>query len=375
MTPRPLFVCGARGRRDDSSLVALVDWVERHDGLPCDVLSWASGPPEGLSATTRVRLTDTVERWWLPRLAAALGSRTAARALKSARLRAWMWKRRDAPVIYCTDPGSARIVGWLPARHPRVVTAVPPGEGSLGSLTPRDRRLVVRQTDRFLAHDTTDQGLLVQAGVERSRVRLLAVPFGGEPMSPDLDEIRAQLGVPADATTVVSTGAQDWWSAPELFPVIAWRMQQLLPNVSLHFLWLTDATEREQWPFLFDVAHVGLDGQVQCLPTTTASASVLAADLVLVASRDPGARALMIEAVKAQVPVVVTDNHAVPQDRQTATVVPYLDLDAIARAGAGELRAASMHDRRSTLERRRSERRAEIDGALTALAVELGVHP
>ena len=375
VTPRPLFVCGASGRRDDPALVALVDWIERHEGLSCDVLTWASGPPEGLSQTARVRLAATIDRWWLPLLFDALGLRAVARALKSARLRVWVWQRRHAPVIYCTDPASARIVGWLSARRPPVVTAVPPGEGSLGSLAPADRLLVVRHTDRFLAHDAEDQRLLVRAGVERSRVGLLAAPVEAAHPPPDPDEIRVRLGVPNEAKVVVSTGAQDWWSAPELFPLIAWRLQQLLSNVPLHFLWLTDASPRERWPFQFDVTHVGLAGQVHCLPTSAAPTAVLAADVVVVASREPRARALLVEAVNAQVPTVVTANHAMPEDQGKTAVVPYLDLEAIAEAGARVLRDPSVRHRRSTLERRWREQRSEIADTLTALVVELGVRP
>ncbi len=374
MTSRPVFICGAGGPHDPA-LVELVQWIERHHGEACDVLTWATSPPRGLSPTARVRLISAIDQWWLARLVDAVGLRSVARALKSARLRLWLWRQRHAPVIYCTDPASARIVGWLTARHPRVVTSVPPGHGSLDALSPADRLLVIRHTARFLAEDPEDQRRLVHAGVEPSCVGVLVGRVGVQRPPGDPDEIRARLGVPDDAKIIVSTGERDWWSAPELFPVVAWRLQRLLPSTSLHFLWLTDSTPRERWPFLFDVTHVGLADRFHCLPLAASPTSVLAADLVVVTSRDPRARALVVDAIEAEVPAVVTDNLTTPEDPVGITVVPYLDIAAIADSSTAVLRDPSVRQRRSSRARQWTEQRDQIDRALAALAGELGVHP
>jgi len=372
---RPLFVSqDARRTGEALFLLSFLRWLadRRAVGEPRpEVLLWHGGPLEPeLRTVADVRLLDDLDRWWATRLLRRVGARSLARGLQSGRLRVWMWRRRRRSVVFCNGFDCARLLAWLPATRPRTVTQVHGGGDGPGVASASDRATVLARTDRFLVASDAAETEMVEVGVAPERIARHGY-FVDVPEAPvDVAAVRARMGIPEQAVVVASTGTSDWWSAPDLFPVVAWHLDRAAPDCPPHYLWLSDADERALWPFWHDVRNVGLEDRFHVAVPSADGDELAAADVLVLTAADAGAEVQLLDARALGVPVVcaaaATEQ---PEAAEGVTVVPYLDLPELVDTVLRVVGPSGARPRRTAWQ----EVREQVEAEAPSLAAELGL--
>ena len=205
--------------------------------------------------------------------------------------------------------------------------------------------------------------LTASAGVRKALDELvqpsarIAVVEGFVPQRPtasDPDDLPpgVRAAIAAGARIIGGVGTMSWYKGTDLFIAAAQRIGQLLPNEPLRFVWIGE----EWYPHIryeleHDVKQAGLEAVVM-LPggMKNPESFFRSLSLFLLPSREDSWPLVMLEAAAAGVPIVCFRNSGGAQQfvaTGAGTAVPYLDVEAMARAAARYLSDPTLHARDS----------------------------
>jgi glycosyltransferase involved in cell wall biosynthesis len=142
----------------------------------------------------------------------------------------------------------------------------------------------------------------------------------------------------AEATHVVGAiGTMSWYKGADLFVAIAQRIRQLTPDLDVRFVWIGEEWRAEiRHQLAHDVKLAGLDDLVVFPGGVDDPTRFLQSlTLLLLPSREDSWPLVMLEAAAEGVPIVCFHGAGGAQHFLAAgggTAVPYLDVEAMARA-------------------------------------------
>jgi glycosyltransferase involved in cell wall biosynthesis len=304
-------------------------WAVRF-GVPVTALGGHPGPPGLPLRTGALRALTRLLRSWPPDLIQAHGGETLKYAVAAT------GPLSGAPRVGSAGSGRPQIVyrrigsvaGWLSGGPRRAVY----------------RRLVGRATRVVAVAESIRRETIDAFRLPEDRV--VTIPNGVDPrrLQPRLGRgpTRAALGVPPEATVVLSLGALSWEKDPLGHLAVTAPLLRERPGAVHLFAGegplrgeLEAAARRE-----------GLDGRVRLLGSRADVGELLAAsDLMLFASRTEGMPASVIEAGLAGLPVVGVALDGVPEVVEhgvTGLLVAPGDQQALRRAAAGALDDVSL---------------------------------
>jgi glycosyltransferase involved in cell wall biosynthesis len=177
----------------------------------------------------------------------------------------------------------------------------------------------------------------------------------------------------AGAMIVGGLGTMSWYKGTDLFVVVARRVRELLPDHDVKFIWVGDEWREETRPQLkHDVRMAELEDIVLLPGGMEDPAGFLQSlALLLLPSREDSWPLAVLEAAAAGVPVVCFRGSGGAEDLVASgggTAVPYLDVEAMARAAAGYIADPQLRARDSRAARQlaRSDDAADRIGAIAA---------
>jgi glycosyltransferase involved in cell wall biosynthesis len=333
---RPLLLVAHDAGRGEMPLFVLrfVRWLHQHDH-DVRVLLWRGGPLlSELRTLAPVEVVDDLNRWWFARLLQVVGLRAVAARVKGLRLRLSLRLLARGRTVLVVGAEAGRAVGYLGGGG-AVVTSLPGGRRSLDALSPADRAALLARSDGVLVRDEAAVAELAghdEVPADRLRVVPPSMPLPAASSSPG--GARRRLGIPEDAVVVAGTGTDDWWRAPDPFVVVAWQLRHRRPDLPLHFLWAcADDDEDGLWPLRHDVENAGLTERFHLATDPPAADDLVAADVLVVATREESLRQVALDVALAARPVVVSAAGDVAAALgEGAVVVPPLDLDGAVEA-------------------------------------------
>ena len=196
-------------------------------------------------------------------------------------------------------------------------------------------RDVQGRVDAFIAvAEAVAANLAEHHGVDPARIHQIyeAIALPIERLDPGGSrELRATLGVPADAFVVGGCGAMDLRKAPETFLQIARVLKERKLSRPLHFLWVGGRTEGWEWEVLMhDVVRMGLGGVVHFVGPQNHPAGYFSLfDVFMLTSREDPFPLVCLEAAALGVPTVCfAGAGGMPEfvGEDAGFVVPYLDI-------------------------------------------------
>lgn len=262
--------------------------------------------------------------------------------------------RRDAPegiviVNTATMPGVVALAGRLGLRLLAWLHEMPVSIDSLlgGAATMRS---LAAAASRIIAVSTHARAALCQHyGLASDRLVVLGNGVDRRTAQDDARDtaiaVREELGMPPDALLVLGGGPVDFRRGPDLFIKVAQRVvfegarahEPLHALAQAHFVWIGDEADR-----LFsglcrhDVQQLGLSERVRLLSGPGLMQRLLAAaDVFLMTSRAEAFDGDGMQASHSGLPVIAFAGCVDPADLMTgqgSTVVPYLDVEAMAGA-------------------------------------------
>jgi glycosyltransferase involved in cell wall biosynthesis len=149
-------------------------------------------------------------------------------------------------------------------------------------------------------------------------------------------DIRASLGIPADAFLVAASGTYEWRKSPSLFIQLADYTRQHL-EIMPYFVWIGGRVESEAGRELqFDVDKLGLTQHVKFIGSRPNPLDYLrSADLFVLTSREDPYPLVCLEAATLAKPVLCfAQSGGMPEfvEDDSGCVVPYLQIELMARA-------------------------------------------
>lgn len=149
--------------------------------------------------------------------------------------------------------------------------------------------------------------------------------------------IRELLGIPGEAFLVLGCGYVDQRKGCDLFINLAGMLQRRVPGNKVHFVWIGSLqhgqTSLQNYSFWIqmDVETAGLGGVVHFAgPQDDVAPWFLAADCLLMPSRQDPFPCVVLEAMAAELPVICFENATGAVDaigHEGGFVIPYLDLN------------------------------------------------
>lgn len=272
---------------------------------------------------------------------AAAGAANLAAVL---RLREVIARRRPG-IVHCHS-SIAGAVGRLAAiGTPAAVVYTPHGLSRNRWVVAVERRLGAR-TDRLIAVSASERDFAVRHRcVSESRVVVIPNGIRLTPPAPATRSLRADLGIPAGAPLIGCCARLAWQKAPEVFVAAAALVSERVREA--HFLLVGSGPLHA--PVQRAVSAAALEGRFHLLPALEDAAAALAElDAYVLPSRFEGGPYTPLEAMRAGVPVVVTDvdgNRDTVQAGATGLVVPPDDAAALAGATVALLEDSALSER------------------------------
>ena len=355
-TPERVFLVALDAERGSDSyvLLSVLGWL-RDAGIETELLLWRHGPLlDEMRTLCRVRVVDDLTRSPVDRLLRMVGLSMIANRVTGARLRRWLWEaNRRYPSIWVRGLPAARIVRSMPL-DARVVVQLDDGD-PMGAerLGERDWALVLARVAGFLVPTDGGRDALVAEGVAVERIRVQAelgslrarsvdesapARAAAEPLiAEEARRRRAELGVPADAVLIGSTGTHDWWKAPEPIVAFAWALRRRLGERGVHFVWLCHDLDDADglWPLYHDIENAGLSEVFHVAEADTLFSQFALCDLVVLAGRPDAFAMIRSELAMWARPVVCYRNGVTEATLgEGALPVEYLDVEGLAEAVA-----------------------------------------
>jgi len=207
-------------------------------------------------------------------------------------------------------------------------------------------RLLGGRAERLIAVSASERNFALRHGIARAE-RIVVIPNGLElrPPAPPVRGLRERLGIPDGVPLVGCCARLAWQKAPEVYVAAAALAARELP--AAHFVLvgsgpLRQAVERA-------IARAGLAPRFHLLSgLDDAAASMGELDAYVLPSRFEGGPYTPLEAMRAGVPVVVTDvdgNRDTVAHGRSGLIVPAEDPTALAHAMIAVLRDAALSER------------------------------
>jgi glycosyltransferase involved in cell wall biosynthesis len=147
--------------------------------------------------------------------------------------------------------------------------------------------------------------------------------------------IRSRLGIPADAAVVGMSGFPSWRKGVDLFVQLASQVNRSLKTRPCHFIWLGGQPKWHK-EGLYDAEKLGIAHLVHFIPSVGDPYPYYALfDIFALTSREEPFSVSMLEAAECGLPIVCfADAGGAPElvGDDAGIIVPYLDIDAMARA-------------------------------------------
>ncbi|HZT66412.1 MAG TPA: glycosyltransferase family 4 protein [Acidimicrobiales bacterium] len=242
-----------------------------------------------------------------------------------------------ADVVYLNGVGAASSVASLRPAGP-VVTHVHELALAMDTCsTPAERARLVDVTDRFLAVSEGVAAVLRDDwGVAAERIEVVPAPIDRPPPTGGEADRRSQrrsLGLPPDRPLLLASGIPYWLKGPDLFVQVAARALRLGAGATFCWVgglpsdWTRDVLSR-------DARLVGFEDRIRFVAEVPdLSPWLQAATMALVTSREEAFPLFAVEAAAHGVPVLTFAVGGTPElvERGCGAVVPYLDVEAMAR--------------------------------------------
>lgn len=209
---------------------------------------------------------------------------------------------------------------------------------------PENMAQVIQRTSAFIAVAEAVRSNLVQNhGIADEKISVVYEHIRDIPAVPTPDEMaaaRAELGIAKDAFVVGGCGAEHWRKGRDLIPQLLIAIRKHQPALDVHFVWIgRTGTSDEEFALRHDLKCAGLAERFHAggeVPDPFALYAAL--DVFALLSRDDPFPLACLEAAAMEKPVVCFENAGgMPEfvGADCGVAVPYLDIDAMARAIIG----------------------------------------
>jgi glycosyltransferase involved in cell wall biosynthesis len=150
-------------------------------------------------------------------------------------------------------------------------------------------------------------------------------------------KIRTELGISDSDIVVGMCGAGHWRKGSDIFPLVAKAVPLLRPAKRHIFLWIgVDEDSPEHRQMVHDRSHLRLEQSLKLITSVSNPHDYLSAlDVFTLTSREDAFPMVSLEAAALGIPVICFAGSGGTQDlvgSDGGHVVPYLDIDAMAKA-------------------------------------------
>jgi glycosyltransferase involved in cell wall biosynthesis len=306
--------------------------------------AWAQPLPRNFPA---------VERW--------LREPARRRAVQELRSRAFGAGVPD--VLYLNSIGAVVVMDLVPEQV-RVVTHIHEQARELrlaARAWPAQVEMMLARTEVYIAaSESAADALVAEFGVAPDRIQVCHefIRIDDEPApAGQSEQIRRDLEIPPDALVVGGMGTVEWRKGVDLFIQVAMRTRELVGDLRdrVAFTWVGGGNDEWKDRVQYDVNHAGLRDFVRFLgPMSDPKPVQELFDVFTLTSRSDTYPLVCLEAAAQATPFVCFDAGGIREFLEPADrlMVPYLDVDAMARRVAELLKSA--------------EERRELGGRLAA---------
>jgi len=206
-------------------------------------------------------------------------------------------------------------------------------------IPPESLRRTLHHTRHYIAVSEAVRDCLIRA-LRIPSDRIDVIPEFLPPLAPeDLPSggagIRRRLRIPENAPIVGACGTTDWRKGPDLFVQLARTVRLREPEIPVHFVWVGGERDGPAVAaLLHDARRSGIDTYVRFVGHTARPLDYFAAfDLFVLTSREDPFPLVVLEAARAEKPVVCFDASGGAREFVAGCagfVVPYLDVNAMA---------------------------------------------
>lgn len=303
-------------------LVAQVDTVEHHVAIP---ERRSSGFTDLAAAGRIAEAGGTIHHVPMTRSPVTVVNAKAVRVVR--RL-----IHRVRPVVVHAHSSIGGAVGRVAAKGLAPAIYTPHGLHPSRAAMYAERQLGCRFSDRVVAVSRSEAAEIAARRLARPD-QLVTIPNGVAPISPvGAPSLRDALGLPGDAFIVGTVGRMVAQKAPEVFVAAMQLVVSRHPGVHAVYI----GTGPEQGRFTAAVAAAGQPGRFHHIDQLDRAEQAIAQfDLFVLTSRYEGGAYAPLEAMRAGVPVVLTDttgNRDCVHDQVSGRLVPPDDPLAIAEA-------------------------------------------
>jgi len=342
MNPNILFV-GHKAERTGAPLIMLelIKWISANTEFQPEVLLKQGGELEEdyrqvAPTTCYLQEEHRLNRGLIRRILRRLGLMT--------------WKKPDLsrmypieryPVVFANTMDTCDLTAMLSGKGRRFAHRIPElpyVTDSFGAT--KALSASVAYTDTYVAvGNAVREFLESRIKVPSDRIRVIhGFPIERKPSeirSEGGDEIRARLGIPAESPIVGMSGFPSWRKGVDLFVQLASEVNKGQLLSPCHFIWL-GGDSRWHKEGIHDAEKLGIADLVHFVPSVPDPYPYYALyDVFALTSREEPFSVSMLEAAQCGLPIVCfADAGGAPDlvGDDAGVIVPYLDIDAMARA-------------------------------------------
>jgi glycosyltransferase involved in cell wall biosynthesis len=275
---------------------------------------------------------------WVPRYDVARGRMASWRVPKAFVDRA-VRRHNNANLAYLNTITLGRYARAFAALGVPILTHVHELEYWMRNKIPSDELTeALTLSRRFIAvSEAVRHNLVDNFGVPDEKITVIHGSVSENVPLAEVGDLRADLGIPADAQVVGGVGSLDWRKGPDLFVVLAKLVASKVLVRPVHFVWLGgDPLSRKGRELIHQVRLAGLTGRVHFVAAVSNPAPYFAIfDLFVLPSREDPFPLVVLEAARASVPCVAFElgGGAAEFVRDDAgALAPYLDLTSMANS-------------------------------------------
>ena len=253
------------------NLLHLLRWITEHTDTEVEILALSDGPLRHrfdqiahvavLDGGLTSRMLGVVQRGLV-----SLGSRRAWRPVATARYRPQLRTMDGFDLIYLNSIGSVSVLPYLPPA-PVVVSHVHELQVAMRTWRPSEEfDLLMSRPDAWIAASGAVRDMLVEDyELPAERVRLhhefinaAEIAARRVPLR-EVEHLRRELRIPADAAIVMGAGTVDWRKGPELFVQLATEVRRRTRE-QVHFIWVGGDLTGTDWQRVWsDIERTGAD--------------------------------------------------------------------------------------------------------------------